>query len=86
MLVVEFTETRIGPSSWFSLALCTFLCLEWLDLISSVLVWDIYPAIRAVLSRAEEKQCRLVFCECFMFFDGNIGKRKVDEVGLCELS
>lgn len=58
------------------------LCL---DLIFSV-PKSIYPAIKAVLSRAEGKQHRLVFCEGLISFDGNIGKRKVAEVGLCELS
>lgn len=85
MLVVEFTETCIVPSSLFSLGLCTVLCLEWLDLIFSV-PKNIYPAIKTVLSRAEGKQHGVVFCECLMFFDGNIGKRKVAEVGVCELS
>ena len=82
---MEFTEICIDPSSLFSLGLCTVVCLEWLDLISSV-PKSICLAVRAVLSRAEGKQHGLVFYECLMFFDGNIGKRKVAGVGLCELS
>lgn len=56
-----------------------WFCLEWLDLIFSV-PKSIYPAVRA-----EGRQHGLGVCDCLTFFDGNIGKRKVAEAGLCEL-